>query len=268
MDKLRFLSMGSGSSGNCYYFGNAAQGILIDAGIAARTVRKSLKDIGVDLSQILGIFVSHDHFDHIKAIGTFGEKFHIPIYATAKTHEGIDKCWSVTQKLNGSRRYIEKGKAVIIGDFSVTAFQVSHDATDNNCFFLKYGDHNITVATDLGCTDETVCKLIQLSDIVVLEANYDAKMLVNGSYPTYLKQRILSNTGHLDNLDAGHVLAENWHENLQHIYLCHLSKDNNKPELALKTVSNCFEELGIQCNSDVYIQPLNRSLDQIVVFDN
>lgn len=268
MDKLRFLSIGSGSSGNCYYFGNSSQGILIDAGIAARTVRKSLKEIGVDLSQIMGIFISHDHYDHIKAVGTFGEKFHIPVFATEKVHEAIDNCWSLTGRLDGCKRYIEPGKDVEVGDFTIKAFPVSHDATDNNGFFFTYGTHKITIATDIGCSNDLVCSMIKKSDVVILEANYDTGMLENGHYPYYLKKRIASDTGHMDNIVAGHILSDNWHSNLKHIYLCHLSKDNNTPEIAERTVCECFEESGINCGVDVDIRPLNRGLDDLVMFDN
>lgn len=267
MDKLRFLSIGSGSSGNCYYFGNAFQGVLIDAGIAAKTVRKSLKEIGVDFSQILGVFVSHDHVDHIKALGTFGKRFNLPVYATTRTHDGIDRCWSVTQKLNGSRRYLDPGQVVQIGDFTVSPHSVSHDATESVCFHLGYKSHKILIATDLGCTNEVVCSLIRQSDIVILEANYDAEMLSNGTYPYYLKQRIVSDTGHLCNAETARVLAENWHPGLRHIFLCHLSKDNNHPELALKTVQSCLCESGINYGSEVKIQSLKRNQHELVVFD-
>jgi len=267
MDKLRFLSIGSGSSGNCYYFGNHTQGILIDAGIAARTVRKNLKEIGVDFNQILGVFISHDHVDHIKAIGTFGEKFRLPVYATQKTHNGIDHCWGVTQKLNGCRKYLEPGEAVQLGDFTVSPYLVSHDATESVCFQLCYKSHKILVATDLGCVNEDVCQLVRQSDIVVLEANYDAEMLQKGPYPYYLKKRIDSDSGHLCNDATAKVLAENWHDELKHVFLCHLSKDNNLPGLALKTVETCLYESGISYGPEVNIVPLNRSLHELVEFD-
>ncbi len=267
MDKLRFLSLGSGSSGNCYYFGNAFQGILIDAGISARSVRKSLRNIGVDLSQLLGIFISHDHVDHIKSVGTFGERFSIPVYATAKTHGGIDRNWSVTQKLNGCRRYIEPGQPVQIGDFVITPFEVSHDASQSVCFKITYKDHNVLIATDLGYVNEDVSKLISSSDIVILEANYDFEMLKNGSYPYPLKQRIAGLAGHLCNSETANALAENWHEGLKYIFLCHLSKDNNLPDIALKTVSDQLISNGIKISDEIIIQALNRYEHELVIFE-
>jgi phosphoribosyl 1,2-cyclic phosphodiesterase len=267
MDKLRFFSIGSGSSGNCYYFGNALQGILIDAGISSRTIRKELKQIGVDFSQILGIFITHDHHDHIKSIGTLGEKFHIPVYATAKTHTGIDNSYGMTQKLLGSRRYLENGQEMSLGDFCISSFPVSHDGTDNAGFFITYKEHRIIVATDLGFVNDHILRYISQATIVILEANYDMEMLVNGKYPYYLKQRILSATGHLGNHECGKFLAENWHPELRHIYLCHLSNDNNHPELAKKTIEMYITDKGIRKGFDVEVIPLKRSAHELIIFD-
>jgi len=267
MDKLRFFSIGSGSSGNCYYFGNSLHGILIDAGLSSRIIRKELKQIGVDFSQIMGIFVTHDHQDHIKSLGTLGEKFHIPVFATAKTHSGIDNSYGMTQKLYGSKRYLENGQNINVGDFNISSFPVSHDGTDNGGFFIKYRNHRIIVATDLGFVNDQIHSYISQSNIVILEANYDLEMLKNGSYPYLLKQRILSDTGHLGNTEAGIFLAENWHPELKHIYLCHLSNDNNHPELAKKTVEMYFLDKGIRLGLDVTIMPLKRSVTELIIFD-
>lgn len=267
MNKLRFLSIGSGSSGNCYYFGDNTHGILIDAGIAARTVRSALRSIGTDFDRIMGVFVSHDHVDHIKSIGTLGEVFHLPVYATAKTHNGIDRSWSVTHKLSGSKRNLVMGCETRVGEFSVTPYEVSHDASESVCFHITYRSLNILVATDLGCSNEDVCRLIRQSNIVVLEANYDNDMLKNGPYPYLLKQRIISESGHLCNEETARLLAENWHEGLSHIYLCHLSKDNNLPHVAKDTVEFCLRDSGIAVGHSVRIEPLNRAVHALVVFD-
>lgn len=267
MDRLRFFSIGSGSSGNCYYFGNLKQGILVDAGIAPRTIRRELKFIGVDISQILGIFVTHDHNDHIKSVGTLGERFNIPVYATSKTHNGIDHSYGMTQKLSGSKRFLENGQDVNVGLFNVSSFPVSHDGTDNGGFFIKYKHHKIVVATDLGFVNESIQRFVVESNIIVLEANYDLEMLKNGRYSAQLKERILSDTGHLGNVEAGTFLADAWHPALKHIFLCHLSNDNNHPELAKKTVERCLVAKGIQPGHDVEVVPLKRSATDLVVFE-
>jgi len=267
MDKLRFFSIGSGSSGNCYYFGNSTRGILIDAGLSPRTIRKELKQIGVDFSNIMGIFVTHDHQDHIKSIGTLGEKFNIPIYATAKTHRGMDQSYGMTQKLSSSKRFLENGQNINIGEFNIASFPVSHDGTDNGGFFIKYRNHRILFATDLGYVTDPLFRFIQDSNIIILEANYDLEMLKNGKYPFYLKQRVLSNTGHLGNMEAGTFLADHWHPELKHIYLCHLSNDNNHPELAKKTVEMCMAGKGIRSGLDVDVVALKRSATELIIFD-
>jgi len=267
-ERFQFLSIGSGSSGNCYYFGDGQQGILIDAGIPARTIRKALRDIGTDFDRILGVFVSHDHVDHIKSVGTLGEGFHVPVYATSGTHTGIERSWGVTQKLNGSRRYLAAGETTTVGPFSLTPYPVSHDATDCVCFSLTYGSYNILVATDLGCANEAVSDLIRQSNIVVLEANYDATMLQKGPYPYYLKQRIVGDEGHLCNDETGRLLAENWHDGLKHVFLCHLSKDNNKPSVALETVETCLRDAGVAYGNGVRIEPLSRNVHTLIEFDD
>lgn len=267
-ERLRFLSIGSGSSGNCYYFGDGQQGILIDAGIAARTIRKALRAIGTDFDHILGVFVSHDHVDHIKSVGTLGEGFHLPVYATTGTHHGIERSWGVTQKLNGSRRYLTAGESTTVGPFTMTPYPVSHDASDCVCFSIAYGKHKILVATDLGCANEAVSELIRQSTIVILEANYDAAMLQKGPYPYYLKKRIVGDEGHLCNDETGRLLAENWHDDLTHVFLCHLSKDNNAPSLALQTVESCLREAGVTYGKGVRIEPLSRNLHSLIEFDD
>ena len=138
MDKLRFQSFGSGSSGNCYYIGNGSNGLLIDAGLGVRSIRKYLRNLGLDFQDIWGVFVTHDHADHIKAVGPIGEKHRVPIYATREIHEGIHRSYCVTEKLYSSKKYIEKGESVQVGEFKVTSFPVSHDATDNVGYTIEY----------------------------------------------------------------------------------------------------------------------------------
>jgi len=258
MDKLRFQSFGSGSSGNCYYIGNASNGLLIDAGLGVRTIRKCLKNLGLDFENIWGVFVTHDHADHIKAVGPIGEKHRVPVYATRKVHEGIQRSYCVTEKLYSSRKYIEKGESVQVGDFKVTAFHVSHDATDNVGYTIEYKEKRFTFATDLGFVGEEVAAHLTQADYLVLEANYDEQMLRQGSYPIHLQNRIIAATGHLSNEQAGLFLAENYNERMQHIFLCHLSRENNLPELAYTTIQNHLDEKQITVGKDVQLVTLNR----------
>jgi len=242
MDKLRFLSLASSSSGNCYYLGNSMYGILIDAGIAVRTIKKRLKDIGVGLEQIYAVFVTHDHFDHIKSIGVLGEKYHLPVYTTSKVHDGINSCYGMTEKLTPHcQRIIENGQTVEIGEFRITSFPLPHDSKDNSGYIVNYRNKTFTFATDLGCPTDTLCHYVTQSDYLLLEANYDEEMLQTGRYPYLLKKRVGGDNGHLSNYAAAGILAVYATERLSRVFLCHLSKENNTPELAFETVSQAIK---------------------------
>lgn len=258
MDKLRFQSFGSGSSGNCYYIGNTSNGLLIDAGIGVRSIRKYLRNLGLDFENIWGVFVTHDHADHIKAVGSIGEKHHVPIYSTRKVHEGIHRSYAVTEKLYSSKKYIEKGETIQLGEFKVTAFHVSHDATDNVGYTVEYKEKRFTFATDLGYISEEVATQLKLANYMVLEANYDEQMLRQGPYPIHLQNRIAAETGHLSNDQAAFFLAENYNEQMQHVFLCHLSRENNLPEIAYTTVQNQLDERKIVVGKDIELVTLDR----------
>jgi phosphoribosyl 1,2-cyclic phosphodiesterase len=268
MDKLRFQSLGSGSSGNCYFLGNASYGILIDGGIGVRTIRKNLKSIGLDFQNIWAVFVTHDHADHIRAIGSIGERYKVPIYATRKTHEGIRSSYCVTEKLYDSKKFIEKHETVIIGDFSITAFPVSHDATDNVGYKVVYKEKTFTFATDLGHICENAHYHLKSADYMVLEANYDEDMLRNGQYPIHLQERIRGENGHLSNDQTGKFLAENYQQKMKYVFLCHLSRENNKPEIAYSTIQSYLENKDVRVGEDLQLIVLERfTPSKVYVFE-
>ena len=257
--KLSFLSLASGSSGNCYYLGTPEFGILIDAGIGIRTIKKVLKDHGIDFDKIVAVLVTHDHADHIKTVGYLGEKIGIPIYSTEGVHRGIQKSRYVEESITTSKRIIEKEVPFMIRDFQITAFEVPHDSTDSVGYFIEYGAHRFTFATDVGHITDTVGKYICKANHLILEANYDEEMLRFGSYPPFLKERVASPTGHLSNREAAEFIATHYTPDLKDIWLCHLSRDNNHPELAYKTLDIRFFEEGIRVGKDVTPTPLKRT---------
>ena len=263
------MSIASGSSGNCYYVGTEEYGILIDAGVAVRTVKKVLKESGIGLESIRAVFVTHDHADHIKAVGGFGEKQNIPIYTTARIHEGISKSYCMTEKLSPiSTRYIEKQQPIQLEDFRIEAFEVPHDGTDNVGYCLQIGDKTFSFLTDLGEITPVAAEYIRKANYLILEANYDTEMLRMGTYPPYLKERIASRTGHMSNMATAEFLAENITPDLKHIWLCHLSKDNNHPELACKTVELKLREKGVIVGKDVQLCALKRTTpSELYVFE-
>jgi phosphoribosyl 1,2-cyclic phosphodiesterase len=257
--KLYFLSLASGSSGNSYYLGTSEYGILIDAGVGIRTIKKVLKDNQIDFSKINALLITHDHADHIKTAGCLDERYNIPVYATEAVHKGIADSRYVEEQLGSSRRIIEKETTFTIRDFKITAFDVPHDSTDNVGYHIEFEKHTFTFATDIGHITDTVSAYMSKANHLIIEANYDEEMLWSGSYPQFLKERVSSPTGHLSNREAADFLATHYHPGLKDIWLCHLSRDNNHPELAYKTIDIRLFNEGIRVGKDVTLTTLKRS---------
>ncbi len=256
--KVKFISLASGSSGNCYYLGTDTYGILVDAGIGIRTIKKILKEYNIELGTIRAVFVTHDHTDHIKAVGTLGEKYGIPIYSTPEIHKGINRSYCITEKLFSSVRYVQKGETLHLEDFRITPFEVPHDGTDNVGYCIMIDRKVFSFLTDLGHITPLAAEYIRKANYLILEANYDEEMLEMGSYPLYLKKRITGPNGHLSNRETAEFLAENINESMKYIWLCHLSRDNNHPELAYKTVELRLRKEGIIAGRDVQVIALKR----------
>lgn len=265
-DRISFFSLSSGSCGNCYYLGNAHYGILIDAGLGPRVIRKRLAEHGIELASIMAILITHDHYDHIKSAGYLGEKLHIPVYATREVHRGISNCPMIHNNLNGSTKYIEKGKPFQIEDFRITAFDVPHDSNDNAGYFFEFNGQRMTLATDVGTITDEVAFYICKANHLVIESNYDEEMLQNGRYPWHLKRRITSGTGHLSNRQTAEFLANNFTTDLRNIWLCHLSGDNNTPELAYQTVEAHLSRKGIKVGKEVALHVLERNILSTKIF--
>lgn len=254
-----FRCFASGSSGNCYYLGTLERGILIDAGISARLIQKHLRSMGLDFENIIGVLVTHDHADHIRAVGTLGERVHLPIYATQLIHEGIDRNYGVREKLKTSRRYFEKEQEWTLFDLTINTFTINHDSTECVGYVIDYNDQRFMIATDCGEPNEQMEAYIRTANHLVIEANHDEHMLLNGPYPTYLKERILSPRGHQSNVTCGELIARNYHEGLRNIWLCHLSLENNDPQVAYNTVADRLRDVGIVPGEDVYLKALERT---------
>ena len=256
---LIFRCFASGSSGNCYYLGTRQRGVLIDVGISARTIQKYLRDMGLDFNNIMGVLITHDHADHIRAVGTIGERIKIPIYTTAAIHEGIDRNYGVREKLRTSRRYFEKGVEWELAGMKINTFGIEHDSTDCLGYCIDYQDQRFVLMTDCGSVNEEMEEYIRTANHLVIEANHDEQMLLNGPYPTYLKERILSPRGHQSNDVCGALIERNWHPELRNVWLCHLSLGNNDPELAYDTVASYLEEIEIEPGKDIFLKALERT---------
>jgi phosphoribosyl 1,2-cyclic phosphodiesterase len=255
---MDFCSLSSGSSGNCYYLGNGFHGILIDAGISATSIRKFLKYIGISIQSIMGVLITHNHIDHIRGLEVLTRKNTLPAFTTRKIWNSI-----LTPQMKISQdciREIPLQEKFHLAGFDIEAFPVNHDAPETVGFHITAGNNKITIATDLGHISETAAPYIQAANLLVLEANYDEHMLMNGGYPQFLKIRIKSDHGHLGNHQTSSFLADNISDNLSHICLAHLSKNNNTPEIVLQTLSRIFAERGIILNDQQHISILKRNM--------
>ena len=255
------MSLASGSSGNCYYLATDENAILIDAGIGIRTIKKVFKEYGLSLGKLRGVLITHDHADHIKAAGHLGEKYNIPIYSTERIHQGMRRSYCMTEKLSQEHiRFIEKNEPFQLTDFHVTCFEVPHDGTDNVGYCITVGNKTFSFLTDIGHITPEASRFIGLADYLIIEANYDDDMLRMGPYPPHLKARIAGPNGHLSNRELADYLSNNLTERLKYVWLCHLSKDNNHPELALKTVELALKEQNVTIGKDLQVIPLRRTL--------
>lgn len=267
--KIYFRSFASGSSGNCYYLGTDRSAILIDAGIGIRTIRKHFKEAGMEFEKLRAVFVTHDHADHIKAVGHLANRFHLPVYATPEVHKGMQHSYCMSERLSApEKQFITKEESLQIDDFRVTCFEIPHDGTDNVGYCIEVGGLTFSFLTDIGHITETAARYIERTNYLVMEANYDEAMLQMGPYPAYLKARIAGPNGHLSNREMAEHLAEHFPVGLRCVWPCHLSKDNNHPELVLKTIEMAFREKGIVVGRDVQVIPLRRMLpSDLYVFD-
>ena len=243
---LFYISFGSGSSGNCCYLGTRNAGILIDAGILTETVVDTLKENGIKMENIVGICLTHDHGDHVKyAYNIVRKHKHMKVYCTNRVVNGMLRKHNISKRIKDYHSPIFKEIPFKLGDFEITAFDVPHDGDDNMGFFVRHGDKNFVVATDLGAISERARHYISQAHYLMIEANYDKEMLIKGTYPDYLKRRIQTDRGHMDNVATAAFLSEIYTPQLKYIFLCHLSNDNNTPEIALNPISKALKDKGL-----------------------
>ncbi len=238
--------LASGSTGNATFIEMENTKLLVDAGISTRRIKQSLDAIGTKVEDIDGVLITHEHRDHVNGLTTLLKKYKIPAYARPDTWRSMfcrgvlpeECCKALPDSLS-------------IGRIKIEPFSISHDAADPVGFRLYAGSSKVSVATDLGFVTPTVKEALSLSDVMVLESNHDVEMLKNGSYPWHLKKRIMSNRGHLANTDAGWTLARIDRKAHTHVFLAHLSQENNRPELAEDTVAEILTNQGCRLGQEV-----------------
>lgn len=246
-ERVCFMSFGSGSSGNCAYIGTPSSGLLIDAGVDNNYVIEQLKANSINPESIVGILLTHDHSDHVRFAYAILRRYRqMRIFATAKAFNGLLRRHSISRRIKDYHTPIFKEFPFQAGIFTVTAFETSHDGTDNAGFCIEGGGTTFVVTTDTGTVTARADEYMRRTHNLMIESNYDAEMLRNGRYPVHLKARIASTIGHLDNADTARYLAAIARTaELKRVFLCHLSQDNNTPQIALATVRNALEAAGV-----------------------
>lgn len=233
---MRLCSIASGSSGNCIYVGSDSTHLLVDVGISGKRTEAGLKELDLSMRDIDGIFITHEHTDHIAGLGILARKYEVPIYATKGTIEAIKNTSSVGQIPEELFQTVSPDEKVIVKDLVCNPMRISHDAADPVAYRISHGRKKVAIVTDLGSYNDYTVESLKGMDALLLEANHDVNMLQVGPYPYYLKQRILGDRGHLSNERAGQLLCRLLHDRLQAVVLGHLSKENNLPELAYEAV--------------------------------
>ncbi len=223
---LFITSLNSGSNGNCYYVGNEAEAILVDAGISCREIEKRMHHLKLNMENIKAVFVSHEHSDHIKGLPTLIKKYQLPVYITPATMQ--------SGQLHFESHLVKTFNAhepVCVGKLSVTAFPKFHDASDPYSFVISCNNICVGIFTDIGRPCKQLIQYFKQCHAAFLEANYDEEMLDKGNYPIHLKNRIRGGLGHLSNRQALELFVAHKPVFMSHLLLAHLSKNNNSPEL-------------------------------------
>jgi phosphoribosyl 1,2-cyclic phosphodiesterase len=243
---VELCAIASGSNGNCYYIGNSRDAVLVDAGISARTILTRMKNQNLDASRIKGIFITHEHSDHAMGARVLSRKLHVPVFVTSRTFVGMYP----NHKPLGPR-FFEPGREIKVGSFVIHPFLKNHDAAEPCSFRIEHDGLHVGVFTDIGTPCDNVRKHFEMCHALFLETNYDDTMLREGSYPWSLKQRILSDHGHLSNDQAFELLKNHSGSKLEVVFLSHLSAENNTPEKAIGRFEELKEKYKIRLTSRV-----------------
>jgi phosphoribosyl 1,2-cyclic phosphodiesterase len=235
---LSVCMLASGSKGNSIYISDGPTSILLDAGLSGVEIERRLKIVGHCPENISAILVSHEHSDHIKGVGILSRRYNLPVYMSTETQKSSQH---IVGNLPETFSF-ECGSTFRINTLTIRPFSISHDAADPAGFIFSSGDIKIGIATDLGIATSLVKSHLKDCNALILEANHDPDMLINGPYPWPLKQRVKGKTGHLSNADSGTLLKELLHEKLTHVILAHLSETNNTPEKALSEVGLALQQ--------------------------
>ena len=246
---LKFMSLSSGSCGNCYYLGTENDGIIIDAGVSLRRLKKVLQEYDLTYDSFSAVLVTHDHLDHIRHLGSFCKRLSKPVYTTETIHNALARHTFTAPTIAPCRKVLAEGQWNEVAGMKVRYFIVPHDATQTVGYAIEAGGRRFVIMTDVGrMTDEAV-EFSREAETVVVESNYDMDMLMSGPYTYELKMRIAQGCGHLSNDECASAIRRFWHPGLRNIFLCHLSENNNTHDLAYRCSAAALAELGVPSGS-------------------
>lgn len=239
---MKVSVLSSGSKGNTTYIESDKAKILIDIGNTSKYVKEKLEEFGVEPENLDAILITHTHIDHVKGLKVFEKKYHVPVYITDKMYKSLDFL----------DNYIPLSDEFDINDIHITAIKTSHDVEDSRGYIISSNDKSIVYITDTGYINNKYFDILSNRNLYIMESNHDVEMLSNGKYPFQLRQRILSDKGHLSNYDSSKYLSSFIGDNTRYVLLAHLSEENNTEELA-------YETLISRLNND------NKHVDNIII---
>ncbi|UCE74680.1 MAG: MBL fold metallo-hydrolase [Methanomassiliicoccales archaeon] len=234
---MKVCVLGSSSDGNATLLWTRSTKILIDAGFSGKEMERRLRNIGIDPCDLKGIVLSHEHSDHTRGAGVLSRRYEIPVYANHTTFQKLRYIGEVWE-----RRHFDSHKDFKIKEFNITPLVVPHDASEPNAFVIRCNGKKVTIATDMGVYTETFIEQAQNSNLIIIESNYDKNMLLSGFYPPPLKERILSDFGHLSNSAAAKTLRQVIGTSTRHVLLAHISQNNNTPDLAKEAANKHLKD--------------------------
>lgn len=241
---IHLCTLGSGSSGNCFYIGTETGGVLMDAGFSAKETFSRLNAVGIALSKIKGVVISHEHSDHVKGLGPVARKLNIPVHISHSTLSQVAARAGALPAI----RIFNSGEPFEAGGLEVTPFSIPHDAADPCAFVFRVNGTSVAVATDAGSATTLIRDKMRGVSHIAIESNHDIAMLMAGPYPWELKQRIASRSGHLSNESCAELLKELIHPGLQGVTLAHISKINNNVDLVRLTADDALSASGVPYN--------------------
>ncbi|MGF3073012.1 MBL fold metallo-hydrolase [Facklamia sp. P12955] len=246
---LSFSILASGSTGNCTYIESGQKRFLVDAGLSGKKIEALFKQIDRDLNLIDAIFVTHEHKDHIHGVGVLSRRYNLPIYANRETWKAMDRM--IGEIAPENKQYIEPETMLQLGDIDIVSYNVSHDAAQPQFYAFQKGNKQFVMLTDTGYVSDRLRSQLRNADAYLIEANHEIELLRYGPYPWSVKQRILSDKGHLSNQDGALAIRDLMGSKTKDIYLGHLSQDNNTKELAMLTMEDTLQAYDVDTVRDL-----------------